>query len=102
MARNFADLDVLESLRESGDYDKLGALLTDGWQTMPEFDNDVIRLRLIAAELAGRAGRLDEMEAAISPYIDECDRVPLDWPPASCWGQPFTIIAATSLAALCS
>ena len=77
MARNFADLDVLESLRESGDYDKLSALLTDGWQTMPEFDADAIRLRLIAADLAGRAGRLDEMEAAIAPYIDECDRVPL-------------------------
>lgn len=76
MARNFADLDVLESLRESGDYEKLGALLTDDWQTMPEFNDDAIRVRLFAAELAGRAGRLEEMEAAIAPYIDECERVP--------------------------
>lgn len=76
MPRNFADLDVLESLRESGDYEKLAALLTEEWQAMAEFDENAIRLRLLASELAGRAGRLDEMEMAIAPYIEECDRVP--------------------------
>lgn len=76
MPRNFADLDMLESLRESGDYGKLAALLTDEWQTIAEFDNTAIRLRLLAAELAGRAGRLDDMEAVLTPYIEECDRVP--------------------------
>jgi tetratricopeptide (TPR) repeat protein len=43
---------------------------------MPEFDEDAIRLRLLAAELAGRAGRLDEMEAALGPYLEDVNRVP--------------------------
>ena len=60
MPRNFADLDVLESLRESGDYEKLAALLTDEWQVMAEFDENAIRLRLLASELSGpcRAGSM--------------------------------------------
>ncbi|HEX8087606.1 MAG TPA: tetratricopeptide repeat protein [Blastocatellia bacterium] len=76
MPHNFIDLATLEGLRESGDYDKIATLITDDWHTADEFDEDGIRLRVLAAELAGRSGRLDEMEAALAPYLEEVTRVP--------------------------
>src|SRR5215210_1677641 len=76
MSRNPVDLVALEELRESGDYDKIAALLVDDWQSAPEFDDEAIRLRLLAAELAGRNGSLPEMESALAPYIEDISRVP--------------------------
>ena len=76
MPQNYIDFVSLEELRESGDYEKLAARLTDDWQAAPEFECGTIRLRLLAAEMSGRAGRLDEMETALSPYLDNVDKVP--------------------------
>ena len=76
MPQKYVDVAVLDELRESGDYDKIAGLLGEGWQNDPEFDVDTVRIRLLAAELAGRNGRLDEMEAAIAPYLEAIDRVP--------------------------
>jgi tetratricopeptide (TPR) repeat protein len=76
MSQNYVDISLLEGLRESGDYDKIAERLTDDWRDAPEFDDDTIRLRLLAAELSGRGGRLREMEAALAPYLDDVNRVP--------------------------
>ena len=76
MPHKYTDVAALEELRESGDYDKIASLLGGGWQNDPEFDVDTVRIRILAAELAGRNGRLDEMEAAIAPYLEAIDRVP--------------------------
>jgi hypothetical protein len=76
MPHKVLDLDLLEELRESGDYHKIAALMADDWQTAPAFADQAIRTRLLAAELAGRKGRLDEMEAALAPYLDDLDHVP--------------------------
>ncbi|HKQ04931.1 MAG TPA: hypothetical protein VJ464_07355 [Blastocatellia bacterium] len=77
MQRNLLDLASLESLRESGDYDRIAAQLPDGWQALPEFEDDALRLRLLVAEISGRSGRVEEMEMALAPYIEDLDRVPL-------------------------
>ena len=76
MPQKYVDVATLEELRESGDYDKISSLLGEGWPTEPEFDVDTVRIRLLAAELAGRNGRLDEMEAMVAPYLEAIDRVP--------------------------
>ncbi|HSB09422.1 MAG TPA: hypothetical protein VLM38_07895, partial [Blastocatellia bacterium] len=76
MPHNYTDLAALEELRESGDYEKIGTLLAVDWQPSSEFDEETIRLRLLAAELAGRNGNIDEMEAALGPYLEAVDRVP--------------------------
>lgn len=76
MPHNYTDLAALEELRESGDYDKIATLLAVGWQPASEFDEETIRLRLLAGELAGRNGKIEEMEAALGPYLDNVDRVP--------------------------
>ncbi len=76
MSQNYLDLALLEELRESGDYDKIADMLNDDWHGAPEFDENTIRLRLLAAELAGRGGRLNDMETALSPYLDDVERVP--------------------------
>lgn len=76
MPHNFADVAALEELRETGDYEKIAALLRDDWRAISEFDDDAVRLRLLAAELAGRNGQIEEMEAALAPYLDNVDRVP--------------------------
>ncbi|MFL6277115.1 MAG: hypothetical protein ACJ74G_18180, partial [Blastocatellia bacterium] len=77
MQQNVLDLASLESLRESGDYDRIAALLPDGWQALPEFEDEALRLRLLVAEISGRSGRVEEMEMALAPYIEDLDRVPL-------------------------
>jgi tetratricopeptide (TPR) repeat protein len=51
-------------------------MLTNDWHRSPEFDSEVIRIRLLAAELAGRAGHLEVMEEALAPYLGAVDRVP--------------------------
>lgn len=79
MPQKVLDLDRLEELRESGDYNKIAALLTDDWQTAPAFDDSAIRARLLAAELAGRSGRLNEVEAALAPYLDDLNHVPFGY-----------------------
>src|SRR2546422_591849 len=76
MSHNYTDIASLEALRESGDYEKIASLLGDSWQASSEFDSDTIRRRLIAAELAGRNGLIDEMETVLGPYIDGVDSVP--------------------------
>jgi tetratricopeptide (TPR) repeat protein len=76
MSQNYLDLGRLEGLRESGDYDKIAEMLSDEWQDAPEFDEETIRARLLAAELAGRRGRLREMEMALGPYLEDANRVP--------------------------
>jgi tetratricopeptide (TPR) repeat protein len=77
MALDHVRLSVLEELREAGDYDKLSTLVGYDWQGAPEFDEDVIRARLLSAELSGRAGRLEDMETALAPYLEDLNRVPL-------------------------
>lgn len=76
MAQKIANVATLEELRESGDYEKIAALLGVDWQAGPEFEEDTVRLRLLASEVAGRNGRLDEMETALAPYLEGVDRVP--------------------------
>ncbi|MFY9554583.1 MAG: hypothetical protein WAV47_07680 [Blastocatellia bacterium] len=76
MPHNYADVGVLEELRESGDYDKISSLLGDDWLATPEYDEETVRLRLLAAELAGRNGHVEEMESALAPYLESVDRVP--------------------------
>ena len=66
MQQNALDLALLESHRETGDYDKIAAMLPDGWQALPEFEDEAIRLRLLIAEISGRGGRIEEMEAALA------------------------------------
>ena len=77
MQQNVLDLASLESLRESGAYDRIAALLPDGWQALPEFEDEALRLRLLVAEISGRCGRVEDMEMALAPYIEDLDRVPL-------------------------
>jgi tetratricopeptide (TPR) repeat protein len=77
MQQNVLDLALLESLRETGDYDKIAAMLPDGWQALPVFEDEAIRLRLLVAEISGRGGRVEEMEAALAPYIESLNHVPL-------------------------
>src|SRR5882672_9944089 len=76
MSHNYTGVASLEELRESGDYEKIASLLGDSWRATSEFDGDTIRRRLMAAELAGRNGLIDEMETALSPYIENVDSVP--------------------------
>lgn len=76
MPQNYTEVASLEELRESGDYEKITSLLGDGWQAASEFESDTVRRRLLAAELAGRNGRIDEMEAALAPYTENVDSVP--------------------------
>jgi tetratricopeptide (TPR) repeat protein len=79
MPQKVLDLDLLEELRESGDYHKIAALMSDDWQLAPAFEDDAIRARLLAAELAGRSGRLHEMESALAPYLDDLNHVPFGY-----------------------
>jgi tetratricopeptide (TPR) repeat protein len=65
-----------ETLRELGEFDKLSTLLPIGWQSLPEYDYAAIRWRLIAAELAGRADRLNEMRFALAPYLSHVGKAP--------------------------
>lgn len=67
---------VPETLRELGEYNKLVTLLPKNWQSLPEFDYAAIGWRLLAAELAGRADRLNEMRFALAPYLDNVGKVP--------------------------
>ena len=47
MQPDVLDLALLESLRETGDYDKIAAMLPGAWQALPEFEAEAIRLRLL-------------------------------------------------------
>jgi len=76
MPHSYTNVAALEELRESGDYEKIASLLGDSWQAGSEFDEEIVRRRLIAAELAGRNGRVEDMEAALAPYMESVDRVP--------------------------
>jgi tetratricopeptide (TPR) repeat protein len=76
MPHKYADVAALEELRESGDYEKIASLLGIAWQSEPAFDEDAVRVRLLASEVAGRNGQLDDMEAALGPYFEGVDRVP--------------------------
>jgi tetratricopeptide (TPR) repeat protein len=67
---------VPEHLRESGEYDKLAALLPKNWQSLPEFDYTAIRWRLLAAELAGRLEHLEDMHFALAPYLHNVGKTP--------------------------
>jgi tetratricopeptide (TPR) repeat protein len=75
--QNVLDLASLESLRETGDFDRIAASLPDGYQALPEFEDEAIRLRLLVAEISGRGGRVEEMEAALAPYLEDLNYVPL-------------------------
>src|SRR5262245_58752973 len=76
MSQTQADILALEAFREAGDYARLAEVLPRYWKVAPEFDYDALRLRLFAAELAGRTNRLDEMQFALAPYLTRLDRVP--------------------------
>ena len=77
MAHASVDVSTLEELRESGNYARIETLLSDDWRRGLEFEESTIRKRMLAAELAGRGGRLEEMEAALSPYLEHVDHVPV-------------------------
>ena len=77
MQQNVVDLALLDSLRETGDYERIAALTPAGWPSLREFDDEAIRVRLLVAEICGRGGRVDEMEAALAPYLEDINRVPL-------------------------
>jgi tetratricopeptide (TPR) repeat protein len=77
MQQNVVDLALLESLRETGDYERIAALTPAGWPSLHEFDEEAIRVRLLVAEICGRGGRVDDMEAALAPYLEDINRVPL-------------------------
>ncbi len=76
MTREKVDIATLEDMRESGDYDRLWRSLPEEWSRGDPFDAQAARVRLMAAEIHGRAGRVDEMEAALSPYLESMDQVP--------------------------
>jgi tetratricopeptide (TPR) repeat protein len=76
MSYNFTDVAALELLRESGEYDKIASQLGDRWQLPFEFEGEAIRLRVLAAEVAGRNGHIEAMDAAIGPLLENVDRVP--------------------------
>ncbi len=76
MPQNYTDVAALEELRESGNYEKIARLIDIGWQNAPEYEEETVRLRLLASELAGRNGQLDEMETVLAPYLEGVDRVP--------------------------
>ncbi|HWN99570.1 MAG TPA: tetratricopeptide repeat protein, partial [Blastocatellia bacterium] len=76
MPRSSAEVSALEDLRESGNYARIADLLTDDWRRGLEFEESTVRKRMLAAELAGRSGQLDEMEAALAPYLEHADHVP--------------------------
>jgi tetratricopeptide (TPR) repeat protein len=76
MPHKYLDVAALEELREIGDYDKLAAMLPLDWQTAAEFEEEAVQLRVLTAEIAGRTGRLEEMEMALSPYLTDIGRVP--------------------------
>jgi tetratricopeptide (TPR) repeat protein len=76
MAQNQADASLLESLRESGDYTKLAELLPNSWKNAPEYNFEPIRLRLLAAELAMRCERSDDLKQALAPYLNDIDNAP--------------------------
>ena len=76
MPHNYTGAAALEELRESGDYDKIACHIGVSWRTAPEFEEETVRIRLLVAELAGRNGQVDEMEAALNPYLENVDRVP--------------------------
>ena len=76
MPHAYLDVSALEDLRESGDYQKIAKVLNDDWRSAVGFDDETVRLRLLAAELAGRNNEVEDMEAALAPYIDAVDRVP--------------------------
>lgn len=77
---------VLETLRESGDYEKLAQSLPNDWQQRPPFEYEAIRWRLVAAELAARTGGTDAMKRALLPYLDSVDKVPFVFAPAALLG----------------
>src|SRR5438128_6217779 len=76
LPRSHIDISSLEEMRESGDYDKIASLLGDDWRVGSAFEPQTIRRRLLAAELAGRSGQIENMEAALGPYIENVDQVP--------------------------
>jgi tetratricopeptide (TPR) repeat protein len=78
LPRSHIDVAALEEMRESGDYDRIASLLGDDWRLGPAFDEQTIRRRLLAAELAGRNGRVEDMEAALNPYIENIGHVPFE------------------------
>jgi len=75
MPHTYSDAGAIEALRETGDYQKIARLLDNSWRGAAELEDETVRLRLLAAELAGRNNQIDEMEAALSPYMDNVDRV---------------------------
>ena len=76
MTHAAVEVSTLEELRESGHYSRIESLLSDDWRRGLEFEESTIRKRMLAAELAGRGGRLDEMELALAPYLEHFDHVP--------------------------
>jgi tetratricopeptide (TPR) repeat protein len=75
MPHTYTDAGAIEVLRETGDYQKIARLLDNSWRAAAELEDETVRLRLLAAELAGRNNQVEEMEAALAPYMDNVDRV---------------------------
>jgi tetratricopeptide (TPR) repeat protein len=76
MQNTETELAILEGLRESGDYERLAQSLPDRWKESDCFEDGTIRLRLLAAEVYGREGRLEEMGAVLEPYLSGIAKVP--------------------------
>jgi tetratricopeptide (TPR) repeat protein len=70
------ELRTLEDLREDGDFAKLSRLVPASWDGSDPFQPENLQLRLITAEVNGREGKVEQMAAALQPFLDNIDPVP--------------------------
>src|SRR5260370_1891302 len=75
------EVEALEELRETGDYDKLAKSLPEHWDDRNSLDVETMRMRLLAAEIYGREGRLEQMAEALAPYLGNLDNIPFGYAP---------------------
>src|SRR5262249_25793939 len=75
------ELEALEELREAGDYARLAKSLPDHWDDRNSLEVDTMRMRMLAAEIYGREGRLEQMADALEPYLGNLDNIPFGYAP---------------------
>src|SRR5262249_50831369 len=75
------ELEALEELREAGDYARLAKSLPERWEDRNSLEVDTMRMRLLAAEIYGREGRLEQMAEALEPYLGDLDNIPFGYAP---------------------
>jgi tetratricopeptide (TPR) repeat protein len=75
------ELEALEELREAGDYARLAKALPKHWDDRNSLDVETMRMRMLAAEIYGREGRLEQMADALEPYLGNLDNIPFGYAP---------------------